>query len=308
MRKRNLSVHVPNSNLHAKHSTSSFMSAGASGSVPGPPSAGNSFGIAMLHSAGSQLPYTGAYPYSAGTAGYSAGTAGTAGLYSAGPGTAGLDSSTQDQGPLESARSVGSLGTFTPTGAVGLGSPVYALQWGQENEGKNSARGMPSPVTRGMSGLLGIGGGQASPVFRGMSGLDRGMSGLDRGLSGFQAGGFSGLGSAGPSMGLGGGGMPTRHSPRSPMMHRTNYAGGQPGYAGPPGSYAGQPGGYAGQPGGYAGQPLPCSPRDDGGYAGMPEGPPDAAGGGSSQSHDLPPDSLTPSGRMMSVDFNGLFA
>ena len=297
MRKRNLSVHVPNSNLHAKHSTSSFMSAGASGSVPGPPSAGNSFGIAMLHSAGSQLPYTGTYPYSAGTAGYSAGTAGTAGLYSAGPGTAGLDSSTQDQGPLESARSVGSLGTFTPTGAVGLGSPVYALQWGQENEGKNSARGMPSPVTRGMSGLLGIGGGQASPVFRGMSGLDRGMSGLDRGLSGFQGGGFSGLGSAGPSMGLGGGGMPTRLSPRSPMMHRTNYAGGQPGVAGQPG---------------YAGQPLhcatpPCSPRDDMGYAGMPEGPPDAAGGGS-QNHDLPPDSLTPSGRMMSVDFNGLFA
>lgn len=263
MRKRNLSVELPNSNLHAKPPPSS-----SSSSVPGPPSADarESFGLSMLQSAG--------------TAGYSAGGAG----YSAG--TAGLDSSTmQDQHPLESARSIGSLGTFTPT-AADLVSP-YPLQWGHDNDGKlPSARGgAPSPMTRGMSGLAGMGGGQPSPLFRGMSGIGGGMSaGLDRGMSGI--GGMSGLdrGMSGLDRGLsglGGHSMATRLSPRSPMMHQ-NYA--------------------------ALAAPLPASQHaehEGGDYAGMPEGPPDAP---ASQSHDLPPEALTPSGRMMSVDFNGLFA
>lgn len=241
-RKRNLSVHVPNSNLHAKATPSL-----AEGREP------SGLGSALLFSAGAS---TG--------------------------GVGGVDT-LKSEGALESARSIGSLGGMTPT-AAGLSSPC-ALQWGQEEGHPSMARSSRSPVTRNMSS--GLGGAPSPLTTRGTSGLsavpgfgDRGVSGLlglDRGMSGIAnlERGISALGSH-P--------MSTRLSPKAPIspVILRNVSGLSA----------------------LARTTPPCSPHAvPGGSSDMPEGPPDAAG-----NHDVPPDAITPSGRMRSVDFQSLFA
>jgi hypothetical protein len=245
-RKRNLSVHVPNPNQHAP--AGKTLPAGRMAGAPG--------------SAGLDPPLDSAQLRSAQ-------------LGSAQLGSARLAS----DAPLDSARSFGSAGGGTPSSQ--LDSPRAPLQWG-DTTGAWSARGpLPSPITRNMSGLgphspnmrnmghqspitrnMSNVAGAPSPLFRGMSGLDRGFSGLDRGMSG-----------------LGGHSIATRHSPKSPMLHR-NISGFS--------ALNGNP---------------PDSPGVEGG-GDMPGGPADAGG---ANNHDLPPAPIADSGRMTSADFNGMF-